>query len=522
MALTYELLLDLYRGRSTAVEQITDAAQLDALAVETPIKRMLTELDGVNAPRHVVLTGSAGDGKTFAALTANTRSFQVITDASARRAGVDVSPIDDLALQIEQALRSGRLLLAINRGQLERLYERTAAKGGVVGAFVAAVRERAVLRDVWGATSASIAVADLGHLDRVSTSLAIMKKVAEMPDAAHLAAPTREAFRAARDAFKSARVGEWVASVVRTAAAAGANVTMRQLWSFVSFLATGARGPTDTRPVSIGDAVGARLFDAAAEGALFDIARERCDPALAPNAKLARDVLDGTLLTKLKAADLASLLLADASMDGRTLMRVAIVHGVGVDQAPAQPKDDFTDVAAKLMALEPGPQPMGLYPRALLRGIYRALGLWHSAAVLPGWQTLCFDSSRVADAAVVADSLLNPSMFRLALPRPPPEVAPYLMPHWRAPFLWLTAPGQPWLRISSRAFRALLATAAAQQLEPEDMFALDSWLRRVGRVGGAAVVVDGDPAKLRVSRRTSGTCVVLEEGLHGKTSVSVE
>src|SRR5690348_2531104 len=104
MALTYEVLLDLYRGRRTAVEQITDSTELDALAIETPVGRLLRELDAAKEPRHVVLTGSAGDGKTFAARTARTTSFRVITDASARRPGVDAPPVDDLAEQISAAL----------------------------------------------------------------------------------------------------------------------------------------------------------------------------------------------------------------------------------------------------------------------------------------------------------------------------------------------------------------------------------------------------------------------------------
>lgn len=524
MSLTYELLLDLYRGRSTAVEQITDPAQLEALAVETPVGRLLRELDSTGAPRHVVLTGSAGDGKTFAALTARTTTFNVITDASARREGVDVPPVDDLAAQVESALAGGRLLLAINRGQLERLYERTTAKGGLVSAFIARVRERAALRAIWEPASGDVAVVDLGHLDRAAAARAIALKVSEMPDPAHLAAPTREAFRLARLALTGPRTLEWIFCVVRAAVAAGANVTMRQLWSFVSFLATGARGPGEQRALSLDDSVGARLFDSAAEGTLFDVARERCDPTLTPDARIAREILDGTLMTKLRAAEIAPLVATGAAPSGRVLARVAVVHAVGIDAHPSQPRDDFADVVVRLSALPAGPQPLGTYPREILKGIYRALGLWHSAAVLPGWQTLCFDSSRVDGAAAVADSFLNAGAFKLALPRPPPEVDKHLLHHWRPPFLWLAGPSQPWLRITPRVLSALLggAPVGARQLEPGEVFALDSWLRRVASASGAAVSLDGDPAKLRVSRRYSGKCVVLEEGLHGKTSVSIE
>lgn len=526
MGLTYELLLDLYRGRSSAVEQITNQEHLGALAIETPVTHLLRQIDAAPSPRHVVLTGSAGDGKTFATLTVKT-SFYAISDASARRAGVDLAPVDDLALHIEKVLgENKRLLLAINRGQLERLFERTRSRGGVAAAFVDEVRQRTVLRDTWSERSQMVAVADLGHLDRTTTAAAIMKKVAEMPDPAHLAAPTREAFRAARKALAQSRVQEWILSVVRAATAAGTNVTMRQLWSFISFLATGARGPSDVKPLSMDDAVGARIFDATAEGPLFEVARERCDPALTPNATLARDILSGALLTKFEASDFSALVPKGMVAGGRVLTRVAVVHGVGVDLPPTQPRDDFAEVVKALMALPPGPQAHGVYPRTLLRGIYKALGLWHSANVLPGWQTLCFDSSRLGEAAAVSDSLLNTAAFKLALPRPPPEVAPYLEQHWRPPFVWLTAPEQPRLRLSPRTFRYLLSCASglAASTEPEDLFALDNWLRRLGRGSATmgAVAPDGDPAKLRVSRRSSDACVVLEDSLHGKTSLSVE
>jgi hypothetical protein len=523
MPLTYELLLDLYRGRSTAVEQITDQLQLSALEIETPVRALLRALDVAPAPRHVVLTGSAGDGKTFAAVTAGTTSFKVITDASARREGVDLHPVDDLASQVDDALRGGRLLLAINRGQLERLYERVGARGGPLAAFVTTARARTVLQDIWDAPPADVAVVDLGNLERVSAARAIISKVAQMPDPAHLSPAPREAFRLARTALQAPRVVDWIVSVVRAATGAGVNVTMRQLWSFVSFVATGARPADDPRPLSLEDAVGSRLFSAAAEGPIAEVGRDRCDPTLAPNARLTRDILTGDIATKLRASALAPLAAA-GTVEGRTLSRVAIVHDIGVDQPPRDHKDDFAEITSLLAQQPAGPQPLGGYPRALLRGMYRALNLWYTAGALPAWQTLCFDSSRFPDTAAVANSFLNSGAFKLALPRPPPEVAAFLMPHWRAPFIWLTAADQPRLRLTPRTVRALLTATAegARQLEPGDLFALESWLRRVGRAAAAAVELDGDPPKIRVSSRSSAACVVLEEGLRGRTTISVE
>ncbi len=520
MALSYELLLDLYRGRATVVEHITDPAQRHALAVDTPVAQMLGEFDRRESPRHVVLTGSAGDGKTFAALTAQTHTFTVIADASARRPGINVPPVDDLAAQIEEVLRDRRLLLAINRGQLERLYERTSSRGGPVGAFVSEVRARTHPKDVWPALSPDVAVADLGWLERGSAALAMAEKVAGMATPPHLSAPTREAFGLARASLGTAGVREWVASIVNAATAAGANVTMRQLWSFIAYLATGARAPDDTTPVTPADAVGARMFDTNAEGALFAVALDRCDPSLTPSADLARGFLTGKLLEKAKGSSIGPLF-AGGCTDGRTFQRIAAVHGIS-GGGPPRPKDHFAETVTMLTSLPDGPQPSAAITRSLLRGIYKSLGLWHSADTLPAWQTLCFDSSRVDTAAAVADSALSPQAFKLALPRPPPDVAPHLKDGWRPPFLWLCGPSQARLRLSPRSFRALLGASGASPLniDAPDLFAFDSWLRRVGSSTRGLAVPDSE--RLRVGRRYGGHCVVIESGLNGKKSVTVE
>jgi hypothetical protein len=368
--------------------------------------------------------------------------------------------------------------------------------------------------------SAESAVADLGWLDRTAAALAIIEKVAAIPAPAHLAAPTREAFTLACASLASPRVAEWIASVVPAATSAGANVTMRQLWSFVAYLATGARAPEDTRPLSPADAVGARLFDAAAEGGLFAVALDRCDPTLTPTAALTRVILTGDLLVKAKASSVGPLF-AGGCEDGRTLARVAAVHALWREVSPPRPQDHFATATAALAKMPPGPQALGAYAKTLLRGIYKALGLWHTANTLPAWQTLCFDSSKLSAAAAVADSSLSAQDFKLALPRPPPDVAPYLEAGWRPPFLWLCGPGQPRLRLSPRAFRALLTPGAStRDLDAADLFAFDTWLRRVGTASRAAAAHDS--ARLRVGRRNEGGCVVLEEGLQGKATVSVE
>ena len=262
------------------------------------------------------------------------------------------------------------------------------------------------------------------------------------------------------------------------------------------------------------------MFDAAAEGNLFAVALDRCDPSLIPNAALTRKILTGELLLHAKASDVGPLF-AQGCEDGRTFLRIATVHGFSGQAGFPQPQDPFAKVVRNLLALELGPQVLGAYPRTLLRGIYKSLGLWHTANTLPAWQTLCFDSSRLSVAAAVATSSLRPADFKLALPRPPSDVARYLEPLWRPPFLWLCGPGQPRLRVSRRAFGALLtAGASARDIESADQFAFDTWLRRVGTASREVAVQDD--ARLRVSRRGASDCVVLEEGLHGKTTITLE
>ena len=82
----YDLLLDLYRGKATAVERISEKNRLQ-LAINTPLTHFIEEADTSGIPKHVVLTGNAGDGKTFAALSSKAKTFRAIADASAARGG---------------------------------------------------------------------------------------------------------------------------------------------------------------------------------------------------------------------------------------------------------------------------------------------------------------------------------------------------------------------------------------------------------------------------------------------------
>lgn len=521
MALTYELLLDLYRGRSTAVEQITDPAQLSSLAVQTPVTALIEALDKGAMPKHIVLTGSAGDGKTFAAITTPHRTFQVITDASARRTDAERPPIEDLAGQIQEVLAGGkRLLLAINRGQLERLLDYTRSAGGLVRAFLEEVRARTVLRERWVPESGNVAVADLGLLDRSATVLAMADRIAAIPNPAQLAGPTREAFGFAQKAMQAPRVRDWLTLVTRAATSSGANVSMRQLWSFMSFIATGGRAPGDQSPLTLEDAVGARMFSPLADGALFEAARDFCDPSITPNAPLVKEAITGRLITLLRGSSLGPLSArSDSDPPGRVLMRVAAVHGFGAGRSAALPEDRFSLLVRQLLGMPAGWQRVGSYAPALVRGMYTRLGLWKTASVLPAWQALCYDASCLGGASSVANAELDQAMVALAVPRPPPEVEDQLIQAWRPPYIWLGSEKMR-LRLSPTVFRGLLDATA--RLEVEELFAMERWLARSGRPVSSEEAPSALP-KLRLARRGADDSVVLEDDLdEAKTAVTIE
>src|SRR5262249_36769900 len=116
--INYSLLLDLYKGKGLVVENLSVEARA-ALTIETPLFRFFSAAGRTGRPRHIFLTGNAGDGKTFASLTADAGGFTVVRDASAGEAGEVGAPVEELARRLAAVLGRGeRLLVAINRGQL--------------------------------------------------------------------------------------------------------------------------------------------------------------------------------------------------------------------------------------------------------------------------------------------------------------------------------------------------------------------------------------------------------------------
>src|SRR5262249_36878550 len=151
----------------------------------------------------------------------------------------------------------------------------------------------------------------------------VLDRVAAAQPSPGLSPQTSNAFAAALAALREGAPRQWIRAVLSEARLRGQHITMRQLWSFVAFLATGARAPEDRSPATLAESLAARLFRDDADGPLFDVARS-LDPALRPDPETARRVLLGTALPWL--AELPGLAALAPADDGRTILRAAAVH----------------------------------------------------------------------------------------------------------------------------------------------------------------------------------------------------
>lgn len=532
-ALTYPLLLKLHLGKGGVVEQLT-LEEREALHVETPLTRYLKEAARRAYPRHIFLTGNAGDGKTFAGLMADETVFTVVRDASAGREGASERPIPDLAARLTQALTaSRRLLVAINRGQLERLEEYARSRPGPLETLLSQVRDQWRMREQWPDSAdqqPEVAVIDLGLLDTVSEQVLfpVFDKVCSASRDGPLSPQSRLAFEAALEALASQEVRRNILWVLQAVRAQGHHVTMRQLWSLVAYLATGHRPAEQEDPVSLEDAVGARLFSEQAEGLLFYLTRIVQDPLMWPEPEIAREVLLGTISNRLRQLPgLQGLLRQTSALEGRgrTIIRVAMIHGAHSREIRQhRSRDEFRQMVEILQ--RPGAESREARKVAirLLNGVYRALGRWSTSTSFPAWQTLCYDSERLINAASVSTSEVDVDRLVIKLPRPSPACEQALSGAWLPPYLWLALAGtqshQGMLRVTPRLFRALREQAAdefsAADVNQSDIVTLQWWLARLDR--------REDPAQsVRVHRDGVRNPLTLDEDpLAGQTTVGWE
>ena len=498
-ALGYGLLLKLYGGRATAVEQLTQA-EMQAILFETPLVRFLRRLGDLETPRHVFLTGNAGDGKSFAVVAASLDpgEFQVVLDASESLGTGDTGdPISALASEFDRHLAAGkRLLVAINRGQLERLSDylrRGREASDPTRKVVESASSQTRLRVRWDSQHEVVGLIDLGHFDALSDEViaALLQKAASatLPGEG-VSNSTREIFEAARRALMDGNVAKNVCHVLQSLDGRGRHVTLRQLWQVVAYLATGARRVNDISPARIADSVGARLFSEKAKGALFESIMA-CDPMLVPQPGLAREALEADLSEKLsRRPGLAPLLEEglDEVHDGPALIRAACLHGHGTAEWPTFPKSPYRKLVRELRQRDGAVawhSISGLSPQ-LFRGVYRCLGYWQSAHLLPAWQRLCYDSTRFEDRvdAAVAVARINAESLRFALPKPPPLAVEALGESWQPPYVLMapvTSNKEPHeansLRLTPRLFRSLHDESAGDaSLSAEEGLVVARWL----------------------------------------------
>ncbi|MEC9400316.1 MAG: hypothetical protein VX475_22000 [Myxococcota bacterium] len=483
-------MLRLYHGDASVVELLSEGERA-ALAIETPLLRFVRDVALAPEVAHVFLTGNAGDGKTFTALQAfkPRPGFCVVHDASAFY-GAGGDPVDALARHLSDALtRHEKIFMSINRGMLERLYNKTQESyAGPLRELLISAYEQLRLDVSWGPECASVSVIDLGLLDTLSPPVLglVLEKVRATRPLEELSAPSRESLSAALAALHDTQVSARLLRGLALVRGAGHHVTMRQLWSLFSYIVTGGRAPADETPLTLGDALGARLFSDEAQGALFELLRAVDDPSLTPQAELDLAALvDPTLPRQLASCPGLSFITAEVDLSGLALKRAAAIHQWPRANDPPKPKPLYDRLVESLRALGEGWKGGGSLPiELLIQGMYRGLGLWSSRGVYPVWQRLCYDSRRLEAATSLANSELELEKLRLGLPRPNPAAQRALEGCWTPPHVWMIYDQEePRLRLTPRLVEVLAALGSGREAftltEPERLH-IWRWLSQIG------------------------------------------
>lgn len=462
--------------------------------METPLVAWLRSRATVEKPRHIVLTGSAGDGKTFSIASARQEPwpFYEVLDASDR-------PPSDLAGELSHAVEAGRrLLLAINRGQLERLRRHVASgDDDPLPDLLRRVSEQLQPRTSWELVDPIVGVVDLGWMDSTSEAIAgaVLRKVATAGLEGGIAGPTKHAARLAQEALGEDSIRRRVLQVLRGASGGGQHVTMRQLWAWASFLLTGGRREDDLTPVGLQDLLGARVFN---DSGLAPLRRGvgvlRGDPASIPQPQLTLAALTTSVLPSRPGVPAG---LPVGESPGPHFARVAWLHALGLGERPSPDLPDVFESAVRSARAAPFGDATVHAGERLLEEIMRALG--HSSHLL--WERLCFDSARISAAPAVATHKLNQDP-RVAVPTPPPWCCQALGDAWTPPFVWLGVETQ-----SDRATIALrpdqLQRLSVDNPDAADEQVFRRWLGRAlhvaGRpLAGAEVQRPGEREILRV------------------------
>lgn len=488
------------------------------IEIDTPIALYLRRVIADGSPKHIVLSGNAGDGKTFLSLTLEhllqPDAWEVVTDASE----VDV---DVLGLRLTRAIEAGkRIFISINRGKLERLQDwvrESPESATALKRFVYEVEQGLRLRVDWDREQAAledVATVDLGVFDSLADEVvdAMIDRLTNVQPPQDAAARAR--FDPAQDALRDSGVRERIKQVLRAVQASGKHVTMRQLWQGLTTLLIGSFREGDADETSIEDSVGARLFPNSDGAPLLSFARDVMDPSLIPQLGLTTIALRHEMASHLDTlTGLKGLSLPSSCTP--SVVRAAWLHGSKEAEPPEPVQSRFGEIIKGLAARTPeGWHEDAELIEDVFNGIYSALNLWRDNDRYYAWERLCYDSRLIDRAGAVASGLIDVARLRVALPRPNPRAQQALKGAYLAPYLLVGAPDDESgavLRVGPALLERLLGIAAGEErsLTPADEDILRRWLTRlprrdekrlaVGRPGEPPIFMSRTSAGVRVS-----------------------
>ncbi len=494
MSWTYQQLLSLVSGTGSVVERL-DAAVMKAITVETPVMRALRALVSSGEPKHVVLSGNAGDGKSFLL-----KSLQPLLRAGEWELFMDASEedVDALAARLSSALADGRrIFLAINRGKLERLREwiSSAPAEDPILPFRDSIERGLLLRVAWTDQDASalgdVAVIDLGVFDSLERGVveAVLTRASEATPPPVGAA--RAAFESAQVALGDLGVRGRLLEALEAVRSSGHHVTMRQLWQGAALMLTGGLPEDSPRGLALADTLAGRIFSDQRGAPLLEWVRRLNDPSAVPQPALMRAALVGDLDGHLRALPG----LAAVELDGRCdplVVRAAWLHGSELVTGRPHLPAEFDALARSLLDEPEGWHPDGALTEQVLAGVYGALGLWRAGSVFPAWQKLCYDSRMIDGATALAEGEVDLDRLRVAVPRPNPRALAALGPAYRPPYVLFGVPSDSVggaLALTPSMLERLLARSAAGGRERSapllaaEQEILRRWLSRLPRKG---------------------------------------
>jgi len=396
----------------------------------------------------------------------------------------------------EQLSAGKRLLVAINRGQLERLEselgdgEADAELRAVVSAVEAGLRLRVGWSQDDVAALGDVLTVDLSlqdNLDERVFGVLLDKACAASPPAAAAAAA---GFHEATSLLMRPEVRRRVFAVGAAIQAEGHRATMRQLWALVSHLLTGGRADREegVRPLSWTDHPGARLFrqpDGPNRLLLVDLAASSADPSRVAHPRLTLALLE-------EIVQAPGALAGEGGPLAEGVRGVDVVRALWLEgdarlepQAGAQ-----ATLFSKLVAAASRPGGGWTRPAAPIKAVLKILAAVAGQAqvdngVLPAWRTLAYEDRRRAAVPLVASSNIDVSALRLGRPRPAPAALEVLGGEggYFVPYLWLSDSTDPASGVRIRLTPTLLRDGAAAQSSRRrstgaEVMAVRSWLSR--------------------------------------------